>query len=99
MGIRGRSHGCGCAVGSSWGVSAALLLGIGAVGISVNRSALRAAETVHRADTLALTTNNGGLAEQLLLVSAKELSDFAIGHPLSLTRGLRISRSGRRGCA
>ncbi|GAA2605478.1 hypothetical protein GCM10010399_40620 [Dactylosporangium fulvum] len=74
----------------SWlvvGISAALLLGIGAVGISVNRSALRAAETVHRADTLALATNNGGLAEQLLLVSAKELSDFATGRPLSRTPG------------
>lgn len=68
-------------------VSAALLLAIGAVGISVNRSALRAAETVHRADTLALATNNGGLVEQLLLLSAKELNDFVAGHPLSLTPG------------
>ncbi|WP_238009728.1 sensor domain-containing diguanylate cyclase [Dactylosporangium sp. AC04546] len=72
----------------SWlvvGIGATLLLAVGAVGISVNRSALRAAETVHRADTLALATNNGGLAEQLLWVSAKELADFVAGHPLSLT--------------
>ncbi len=68
-------------------ISAALLLAIGAVGISVNRSALRAAETVHREDTLALATNNGGLVEQLLLVSAKELNDFVTSHPLSLTPG------------
>ncbi|GAA3188684.1 diguanylate cyclase domain-containing protein [Dactylosporangium siamense] len=68
-------------------ISAALLLAIGAVGISVNRSALRAAETVHRADTLALATNNGGLVEQLLLVSAKELNDFVTSRPLSLTPG------------
>ncbi|MDG6104652.1 diguanylate cyclase [Dactylosporangium aurantiacum] len=68
-------------------VSAALLLAIGAVGISVNRSALRAAETVHRADTLALATNNGSLVEQLLLVSAKELNDFVTSRPLSLTPG------------
>nr|BFE62577.1 hypothetical protein GCM10020063_071030 [Dactylosporangium thailandense] len=74
----------------SWlvvGVSVALLLAIGAVGVSVNRSALRAAETVHRADSLALATNNGGLAAQVLLVSAKELNDFATGHPLSMTPG------------
>src|SRR5688572_4497264 len=68
-------------------ISAALLLAIGAVGISVNRSALRAAETVHRADTLALARNNGGLVEQLLLISAKELNDFVASHPLSLTPG------------
>ncbi|WP_433057662.1 diguanylate cyclase domain-containing protein [Dactylosporangium sp. CS-033363] len=74
----------------SWlvvGVSIALLLAIGAVGISVNRSALRAAETVHRADSLALVTNNGGLAEQVLMVAVKELNDFVTSHPLSMTAG------------
>src|SRR4051812_43559461 len=74
----------------SWlvvGVSVALLLAIGAVGISVNRSALRAAETVHRTDSLALATNNGTLAAQVLLVSAKELNDFVTSHPLSMTAG------------
>jgi diguanylate cyclase (GGDEF)-like protein/PAS domain S-box-containing protein len=74
----------------SWlvvGVSVALLLAIGGVGIAVNRSALRAAETVHRTDSLALATNNGGLAAQVLLVSAKELNDFVTGHPLSMTAG------------
>jgi diguanylate cyclase (GGDEF)-like protein/PAS domain S-box-containing protein len=69
------------------GISVTLLLAIGAVGISVNRSALRAAETVHRADSLALATNTGGLAAQVLLVSAKELNDFATSHPLSMTAG------------
>ncbi|MEV0127156.1 sensor domain-containing diguanylate cyclase [Dactylosporangium sp. NPDC050688] len=68
-------------------ISAALLLAIGAVGVSVNRSALRAAETVHRADTLALATNNGGLVEQLLMLSVKELNDFVTGRPLRLTPG------------
>ncbi|WP_433216853.1 diguanylate cyclase domain-containing protein [Dactylosporangium sp. CS-047395] len=74
----------------SWlvvGISIALLLAIGAVGISVNRSALRAAETVHRADSLALVTNNGGLAEQVLMVAVKELNDFVTSHPLSMTAG------------
>jgi len=74
----------------SWlvvGVSVALLLALGVVGISVNRSALRAAETVHRADSLALATNNGTLAAQVLLVTAKELNDFVTSHPLSMTAG------------
>ncbi|GAA3285476.1 hypothetical protein GCM10020218_045410 [Dactylosporangium vinaceum] len=72
----------------SWlvvGISMALLLAIGAVGISVNRSALNAAETAHRADSLALATNNGGLAAQVLLVSARDLNDFVTNHPLSMT--------------
>ncbi|WP_432836483.1 diguanylate cyclase domain-containing protein [Dactylosporangium sp. CA-092794] len=69
------------------GILMALLLAVGGVGLSVNRSALRAAENVHRADSLALATNNGGLAAELLRVSAKELNDFITNHPLSLTPG------------
>ncbi|WP_432987137.1 diguanylate cyclase domain-containing protein [Dactylosporangium sp. CA-233914] len=74
----------------SWlvvGISVALLLAIGVVGICVNRSALRAAETVHRADSLVLATNNGGLAAQVQLVSAKELNAFVTSRPLSMTAG------------
>jgi diguanylate cyclase (GGDEF)-like protein/PAS domain S-box-containing protein len=74
----------------SWlvvGVSVALLLGIGGAGIFMNRSALEAVEQVHRDDSLALATNNAGLAGQLLRVSAKELADFIGSHPLSLTAG------------
>ncbi|GAA2381796.1 sensor domain-containing diguanylate cyclase [Dactylosporangium salmoneum] len=74
----------------SWlvvGISVVLLLAIGGVGIFMNRSALDAVEKVHRDDSRALATNNAGLAGQLLRVSAKELNDFVMGHPLSLSEG------------
>ena len=65
-------------------VSVALLMAMGTIGILVNRSALRAADTVHRADTRALGVNNGTLAGQLKLLSAAELNDFATGHTFRL---------------
>ena len=61
-------------------VSVALLMAMGTIGILVNRSALRAADTVHRADSRALGVNNGTLAGQLKLLSAAELNDLATGH-------------------
>jgi diguanylate cyclase (GGDEF)-like protein/PAS domain S-box-containing protein len=65
-------------------VSVVLLLAMGVIGILVNRSALQAADTVHRADTLALGVNNGTLSGQMLLLSAAELGEFTTDHPLRL---------------
>ncbi len=65
-------------------VSVVLLMAMGTIGILVNRSALRAADTVHRADSRALGVNNGTLAGQVKLLSAAELHDFATGQKLSL---------------
>ena len=42
-------------------VSVLLLAAAGTIGILVNRSALRAADAVHRADSQALAVNNGSL--------------------------------------
>ncbi|MEV7623156.1 sensor domain-containing diguanylate cyclase [Actinoplanes sp. NPDC089786] len=69
-------------------VSVVVLVAIGVVGVLVNRSALQAADRVHRADSVALGTNNGTLAGQMQLLSAQELSDFAeaIGRGLTLGR-------------
>src|SRR3982750_3849036 len=68
-------------------VSVLLLVAVGIVGVLVNRSALRAADTVHRADSLALAVNNATLAGQMQLLSAKELKAFADGHPFNLGIG------------
>src|SRR4051794_28350443 len=68
-------------------VSVLLLVTVGIVGVLVNRSALRAADTVHRADTLALAVNNAALAGRMQLLSAKELKNFADGHAFDLGVG------------
>jgi diguanylate cyclase (GGDEF)-like protein/PAS domain S-box-containing protein len=68
-------------------ISVVLLIMAGVVGIVVNRSALRAADAVHRADSRALGVNNATLAGQLQLLSAAELNDFAVDHPLSSRAG------------
>jgi diguanylate cyclase (GGDEF)-like protein/PAS domain S-box-containing protein len=68
-------------------VSVVLLMGAGTIGILVNRSALRAADTVHRSDSRALGINNATLAGQVKLLSAAELNDFATGHRLVLKPG------------
>ena len=73
-------------------VSVVLLMAMGTIGILVNRSALRAADTVHRADSRALGINNGTLAGQLKLLSAAELNDFATGHRLTLDRNSAADR-------
>jgi len=64
----------------SWvgvGLSVLMLTAIGAVGIFVNGSALRAADSVHRTDSRALGVNNATLTGQLQLLSARELDEFA----------------------
>ena len=65
-------------------ISVLLLVAAGTVGILVNRSALRAADTVHRADSLALSVNNGTLGGQMQLLSAAQLNDFLTDHVLHL---------------
>src|SRR4051794_18770917 len=68
-------------------VSVLLLAAAGTVGIVVNRSALRAADAVHRADSVALAANNGRLTRQLMLLTAAELQDFQGQHSLHLGKG------------
>ncbi|MEU4426537.1 sensor domain-containing diguanylate cyclase [Actinoplanes sp. NPDC024001] len=67
-------------------VSVLLLAAAGVIGFLVNRSALRAADTVHRADSSALGTNNGTLTNQLQLNSALELVEVISEHVLHLAR-------------
>ncbi|MEU4621381.1 sensor domain-containing diguanylate cyclase [Actinoplanes sp. NPDC023801] len=54
-------------------VSVLLLAGAGVAGILVNRSTVKAVETVHQNDTTALGTNNGTLTGQLQKNSTLEL--------------------------
>ncbi|MEV6298916.1 diguanylate cyclase [Actinoplanes sp. NPDC051861] len=68
-------------------VSVLLLAAVGVIGFLVNRSALRAADAVHRADSSALGTNNGTLTGQLQLNSAAELSEILGEHVLHLAAG------------
>jgi hypothetical protein len=68
-------------------VSVLLLVAVGIVGVMVNRSALRAADTVHRSDSLALAVNNATLAGQMQQLSAKELKAFADSYPFNLGAG------------
>ena len=73
-------------------VSVLLLAAAGTIGILVNRSALRAADTVHRADTQTLAVNNATLTRQLQLLTAAELADFVTDHPLHLGRNNAADR-------
>ncbi|MFI1992314.1 diguanylate cyclase domain-containing protein [Actinoplanes sp. NPDC020271] len=68
-------------------VSLLLLAAAGGVAIMVNRSALSAADTVHRTDSTELGTNNATLTGQLQLLSAQELAQVLADHPLSLAEG------------
>jgi diguanylate cyclase (GGDEF)-like protein/PAS domain S-box-containing protein len=68
-------------------VSVLLLAGAGTIGILVNRSAVRAADAVHRADALALGVNNGLLTGRLQMLAAAELNDFQSEHVLHLGEG------------
>lgn len=74
-------------------VSVVLLLSAGAVALVMNRSALRAADSVHRADSAALGTNNATLAGSMQLLSAAELDEFTTDHPLTLARGDAADRA------
>jgi len=67
-------------------VSVLLLAGAGTIGILVNRSALEAADTVHRADTRALAVNNGALIGQLQRLAVGELQEFLAEQILHLGR-------------
>ncbi|MEU7908422.1 diguanylate cyclase domain-containing protein [Actinoplanes sp. NPDC049118] len=67
--------------------SVLLLVTVGIVGVLVNRSALQAADTVHRTDTHALAKNNATLAGRMQLLSAKELKTFADTHSFDLGVG------------
>ncbi|MCU7725931.1 sensor domain-containing diguanylate cyclase [Actinoplanes sp. KI2] len=67
-------------------VSVLLLAAAGTIGILVNRSALRTADAVHRADTQTLAVNNGSLIGKLQLMSAAELLDFTKSHVLQLSK-------------
>ncbi|BFU43096.1 diguanylate cyclase domain-containing protein [Krasilnikovia sp. MM14-A1004] len=68
-------------------VSVVLLIAAGAIGVLVNRSALRAADTVHRADTQALAVNNTTLSGQMQLVTAGELKELANTTSFKLRKG------------
>jgi diguanylate cyclase (GGDEF)-like protein/PAS domain S-box-containing protein len=73
-------------------VSVLLLMAVGIVGVMVNRSALRAADTVHRSDSLALAVNNATLAGQVQQLSAKELKAFADRYAFDLGIGAARDR-------
>ncbi|WP_229069189.1 diguanylate cyclase domain-containing protein [Actinoplanes sp. DH11] len=74
-------------------VSVLLLAAAGVVGFLVNRSALRAADAVHRADSSALGANNGTLTGQLQVNSASELSEILAEHVLHLGRDSAADRT------
>jgi diguanylate cyclase (GGDEF)-like protein/PAS domain S-box-containing protein len=73
-------------------VSVILLAAAGTIGILVNRSAVKAADTVHRADTRALAVNNGALIGQLQRLAVAELQEFLSEHALRLGRGSAADR-------
>jgi diguanylate cyclase (GGDEF)-like protein/PAS domain S-box-containing protein len=73
-------------------VSTLLLAGAGVIGFLVNRSALQAADTVHREDSSALGANNGTLTGQLQVNSAGELSSILAEHVLHLGRDSAADR-------
>ncbi|RZU49530.1 PAS domain S-box-containing protein/diguanylate cyclase (GGDEF)-like protein [Krasilnikovia cinnamomea] len=73
-------------------VSVVLLIAAGAIGVLVNRSALRAADTVHRADTQALAVNNTTLSGQMQLVTAGELKELASTTTFRLGKGNAADR-------
>ncbi len=68
-------------------VSVLLLAAAGSIGILVNRSAVQAADTVHRADSRALSVNNGLLIGQLQMLAAGELLEFGENNTLAFVRG------------
>ncbi len=53
--------------------SVCLLLVVGALGVEMNRAAVRTAENVHRADALALAANDRSLIHQYVRQSAQDL--------------------------
>ncbi|MCY1140109.1 sensor domain-containing diguanylate cyclase [Actinoplanes sp. Pm04-4] len=80
-------------------VGVVLLAAAGTIGFLVNRSALRAADEVHMADSRALAVNNGTLVGRLQLLSAGELGDFLTGNTLHLGRDNATDRATLRAFA
>ena len=74
-------------------VSVLLLAAAGVIGFLVNRSALRAADTVHRADSEALGKNNGSLAGQVQLNSAAELVEIRDDNQWRLAAATQADRT------
>jgi diguanylate cyclase (GGDEF)-like protein/PAS domain S-box-containing protein len=74
-------------------ISVVLLAAAGTIGILVNRSALRAADQVHRADSRALGVNNGTLTGAMQRLSAGELGDFLSETSLHLGRDNAADRT------
>jgi diguanylate cyclase (GGDEF)-like protein/PAS domain S-box-containing protein len=62
-----------------------MLLAVGVLGITMNRAALQTAENVHRADVVALASNNCSLIDQYIRQSAQELTQLLIGYSPSLS--------------
>ncbi|MBM2623153.1 diguanylate cyclase [Actinoplanes sp. LDG1-06] len=74
-------------------VGVVLLAAAGGIGFWVNRSGLKAADDVHKADSRALAVNNGTLVGQLQMLSAAELGEFLNENPLHLGRGNASDRA------
>ncbi|GIE84351.1 sensor domain-containing diguanylate cyclase [Actinoplanes regularis] len=74
-------------------VSLLLLAAAGGVAIVVNRSTLNAADTVHRADSTELGTNNAILTGQLQLLSVQELAQVLAERPLTLAKNAAADRA------
>ncbi|MGK5678408.1 diguanylate cyclase domain-containing protein [Actinoplanes sp. URMC 104] len=77
-------------------IGIALLAAAGTIGFLVNRSALQAADGVHRADSRALAVNNSTLVGQMELLSATELGEFLGDASLHLGRGNAADRAALR---
>ncbi|MEV6342283.1 sensor domain-containing diguanylate cyclase [Actinoplanes sp. NPDC051851] len=74
-------------------VSVILLAAAGTVALLVNRSAVSAADAVHRADSTALGANNATLTGQLQLLSAQELAEVLADYPLRLAKADTADRA------
>ncbi|MEU8813714.1 sensor domain-containing diguanylate cyclase [Actinoplanes sp. NPDC048796] len=77
-------------------ISVVLLAAAGTIGILVNRSALRAADQVHRADSRALGVNNKTLVGAMQRLSASELGEFLNDNSLHLGRDSAVDRTALR---
>ncbi|MFF5081253.1 diguanylate cyclase domain-containing protein [Actinoplanes sp. NPDC000266] len=77
-------------------ISVVLLAGAGTIGILVNRSALRAADEVHRADSRALGVNNKTLVGAMQALSAGELGKFLTENSLHLGKNSAADRTALR---
>ncbi|GAA0455262.1 hypothetical protein Ade02nite_03890 [Paractinoplanes deccanensis] len=74
-------------------ISVVLLAAAGTIGILVNRSALRAADDVHRADSRALGVNNKTLVGAMQALSAGELGEFLRDNSLHLGKNSATDRA------